>query len=155
MAIRDIFKVSRKTFFNPREWLGYDSLKNQTQTIRSFVKNAATVRKPERTETFDEALQRLDLKEADLRVTAKKYLRYAFLFLSLAILDFIYGLYLIFHHGAFLGLVLALAICILLLAQAFRYHFWFFQIQNRKLGCTFDEWRESLLSKIRKRSPHE
>ena len=152
MTIKDVFKVSRKTFFNPREWLGYDSLKEQTQTIQSFVKEAATVRKPERTETFDEALQRLDMKEEELPGIATKYLCYALFFLGLAIVDFIYGIYLLFHHGAFLGMVLAFAVCALLLAQAFRYHFWFFQIQNRKLGCTFEEWRDSIL---RKRLPHE
>ncbi len=155
MAIKDVLKVSRKTFFNPREWLSYDSLKEQTQTIKFFVKNAATIQKPERTETFDEALERLAVNEAELRATANKYLAYAFLFFGLAILDFIYGLYLLFHHGAFLGLILTLAVCALLLAQAFRYHFWFFQIKNRRLGCTFDEWRNSLLTKLRKREPHE
>jgi len=153
MAIKDVFKVSRKTFINPREWLGYDSLKGQTQTIRSFIKDAATVQKPERTETFQEALSRLDIKDEELKSTAKTYLTYAFIFLGLAIVDFSYGLYLLFHHGAFLGLVLSLAVCALLLAQAFRYHFWFFQIKSRRLGCTVQEWRDDLLGK--KRNHHE
>lgn len=150
MAIKDVLKVSRKTFFNPRAWLGYDSLKEQTQTIQSFVKDAATIRKPEVTETFEEALKRLDLKKEDLKSTERTYLSYALLFLVLAVIDFLWGFYLLFHHGAFLGLVLALAVFALLLAQAFRYHFWVFQIRQQKLGCTFEEWRDSLLGKDRK-----
>lgn len=147
MAIRDVFKVSRKTFINPRAWLGVDSLKEQTRTIGTFVKDAVKIRKPEITETFDEALQRLDMKEADTKKTARIYLSYALVFLALAVLDFFYGLYLVFHHGTFLGLVLALAVCALLLAQAFRYHFWYFQIRSHRLGCTVQEWREFVLGK--------
>lgn len=147
MAIREVFKVSRKTFINPRAWLGVDSLKEQTKTISTFVKDAVTIRKPEITETYDEALQRLDIKEADAKKTARIYLSYAVLFVALAVLDFFYGMYLIFHHGTFLGMVLALAVCTLLCAQAFRYHFWYFQIRSQRLGCTVQEWREFLLGK--------
>ncbi len=151
MAIKDVFKVSRKTFINPRAWLGYDSLKNHTQTIKTLVKDAATVRKPEVTETFDEAIERLGLKKEDLNSTEKTYFIYALLFFVLAVADFIYGVYLLFFHVAFLGFILALAVCVLLLSQAFRYHFWVYQIQQRKLGCTFEEWRDNLLGKSKKR----
>lgn len=153
MAIRDAFKVSRKTFFNPRAWLGYDSLKDQTRTIRGFVKEAITVRKPDITESYDEALKRLDMKEEDARKAGRTYLIYALIFFFLGVLDFIYGCYLIFHHGAFLGLVLALAVCTLLLAQAFRYHFWYFQIRSQRLGCTFQEWRDYVLGRQKRPSP--
>jgi intracellular multiplication protein IcmV len=152
MAIRDALKVSRKTFFNPRAWLGYDALKDQTETITSFIKGATTVQRPDITETYDEAMQRLDLTEADVRTTARLYLIYAISFLVLAVCDFFYGLYLLFHHGAFLGLVLSLAVFALLIAQAFRYHFWYFQIQSRKLGCTIDEWRDYLRNMIKRKS---
>ncbi len=154
MAIRDAFKVSFKTFFNPRAWLGYDSLKEQTRTIKTILKTATTVQKPETAESFDEAMQRLDMTENDVRVTSRIYLCYTFIFLVLAVLDFIYGCYLLFHHGTFLGMVLALAVCALLLAQAFRYHFWYFQIKSRRLGCTIQEWRQSLLNPF-KRTDHE
>lgn len=142
MAVKDVFKVSRKTFFNPKAWIGYDLLKDQTRTIWSFVKTAtATAAPPENPETFEEAMQRLELSEADVQSTANRYLTYACCFIALTAVNFMYAVYLLFHHKAFLGLVLGLAVCALLLAQAFRYHFWYFQIKNRKLGCTIEEWR--------------
>lgn len=153
MAIKDVFKVSRKTFFNPRAWLGYDSLKDQTQTIGSFIKGAAQIQRPETTETYEEALKRLDLKEEDVATTGKIYLTYAIIFSILAVIDLVYGLYLLFHHGTFLGLVLSLGVFALLVAQVFRYHFWYFQIQSRRLGCTVEEWREYVRSKIKRKSP--
>lgn len=142
MAIKDILKISRKTFFNPRAWLGYDALKEQNRTIWSFVKGATAVAQPERTESFAEAMQRLNVSEEELPGIARDYFRYAIFFLALAVLDFMYGIYLLFHHHAFLGFILAFAVCILILIQAFKYHFWYFQIKHRKLGCTFAEWRQ-------------
>jgi intracellular multiplication protein IcmV len=147
MAIRDVFKVSRKTFFNPRAWLGYDSIKDQTRTISSFIKDAATVQQPEHKETFEQALQRLNLNEETIKVAARNYYYYALFFLALAILDFLYGFYLLFSEGSILGFILALAVCALLLAQAFRNHFWYFQIKSRRLGCTFQEWRDAIMGK--------
>lgn len=146
MAVKDVFKVSRKTFFNPRAWLGYDALKDQTRTIWTIAKDAAAVPQPEHVETFEEAMVRLNIKEEDLKGIARDYFFYALFFLGLAVADFIYGLYLLFHHHAFLGLVLALAVCAFILVQAFRYHFWHFQIKNRKLGCTFEEWKSGKIS---------
>jgi len=147
MAVKDVFKVSRKTFVNPRAWVGYDNIKDNTRTIKTMVTDAMTVRKPERTETFEEALERMDINEKDLPSIQTTYLSYAIFFVFLAVLDLGYGIYLLFYHHAFLGLILSLAVCALLLAQAFRNHFWYFQIKERKLGCTFEEWRDNLLGK--------
>jgi intracellular multiplication protein IcmV len=142
MAVKDALKVSRKTFFNPRAWLGYDSLKDQTRTIWTFVRAATTTATPpENPETFEEAMERLNLTEDSLQTVASRYLAYAAFFVALTGVNLIYAIYLLFHHKAFLGLILGLAVCALLLAQAFRYHFWYFQIANRKLGCTLEEWR--------------
>jgi len=33
MALKDVVKVSRKTFFNPRAWVGYDQVKTSTLTF--------------------------------------------------------------------------------------------------------------------------
>lgn len=142
MGIKDVLKVSRKTFFNPRAWLGYDYLRDQTRYIWSSLKEVSTPRQAEYTETFEEAMQRLKLNEKQIKARAKLYFYYVLFFLILSVSDFLYGFYLLFHHGAFLGLVLAFAVCALLLAQAFKYHFWYFQIKHRKLGCTLKEWRK-------------
>ena len=88
MAIRDIFRVSRKTFFNPLAWLGYDALKEQTLTIRSFLKSAVAVEKPERTESFKEAEKRLGLKDKEVKSSATLYLAYSLFFLAVAFCRF-------------------------------------------------------------------
>jgi intracellular multiplication protein IcmV len=153
MAIKDVVKVSRKTFINPRAWFGYDAVKAQTKTIASIIKPIATPDKPVREETFKAATKRLELETRDLEITYNAYLTYAYLFLSLSLFSFTYGIYLILYHGTFLGLVLTLAVTGLFISQAFKYHFWAFQIKKAKLGCTFKEWRDETFG-LKKRGKH-
>ncbi len=61
MPIKDLFKVSRKTFFNPAGWVGYGWVKDQTILFWDLVRDQFKPAKPERTETFAEAVTRLKL----------------------------------------------------------------------------------------------
>ena len=140
MAIRDVFKISRKTFFDPRGWIGYDELKAYNKIIISDIKSSLKPATPTYSETFVEAMERLNVTEADVQETAKRFLIYTVLFVVLAGISFATAFYLLFTHGTFSGWILALCCTMLLLVQAFRYHFWHFQIKHRKLGCTFKEW---------------
>lgn len=140
MAVKDIFKISRKTFFNPSGWLGYNELKAYNKIIWANVKGLFIPAKPDRTETFEEAMQRLDLTEGNIQQTAKQYLIYAIFFVIIAGIAFATGFFLLIAYGTFSGWMLATASTAILLTQAFRFHFWHFQIKHRKLGCTFDEW---------------
>lgn len=142
MAIKDVFKVSRKTFFNPRAWLGYDQLKSQTSTIWDIFKKLFTPAKPERQETFDEAMKRLEITEDDLKVKKATYLNYAIAFIMLATISFISSFFYLFYYHTFAGMMLGFAVTTLFATQAFRFHFWYFQIKHRKLGCTYQEWRQ-------------
>ena len=141
MPVKDIFKVSRKTFFNPTAWFG-DALAVNSKVTWDTTKDLFIPQEATRTETFAEAMQRLNLTEADLEERSHRFLLYAYLFLLCACLSVVYGFYLLFAVASYAGFVLSLAVTALFLAQAFRFHFWFFQIKFRKLGCTFKEWRQ-------------
>jgi len=52
-------------------------------------------------------------------------------------------------HADYLLAVACLALLLLCVAQAFKYHFWLFQIKKNKLGCTFSEWFDHVLAKDR------
>lgn len=147
MSIKQVFSVSRKTFINPRGWLGYDALKAHSQTLWKLIKVLFSRATPEYTETFDEAMHRLGLNESDIENTKNSYLSFAIFFLILAVATLFLGLYLIIKYVSIAGLVLALASTALFLSQAFKYHFWYFQIKHRKLGCTYEEWRSGTIHK--------
>ncbi len=141
MALKDVFKVTRKTFFNPTGWLGYDMLSAQFKLSSDIIKNAFAPRVARHTETFDEAMARLQLTESDIQKIGSRYFLIALIFFVCGILTFLFSFYLLFHYVAIAGWILGLATTGLFIAYSFRNHFLYFQIKHRKLGCTFAEWR--------------
>ncbi len=144
MSLRDAFKFSRKTFFNPVGWLDYENLKHFNLTIKSILRALFSTAKPLRDETFEQAMQRLQLTKEDVKEGAKTYRCYAVLFLLLAIAVFAYSIYLLFTHGTLTGLLIGIGTTGLFLSQAYKYDFWAFQMRRRKLGATYKEWKRSL-----------
>lgn len=145
MAIRDIFKFSRKTFINPSGWLDYDSLSNQTTTLYSVLKSMFSPAKAAHEETFEQAMQRQEVTEKDLTEMSATYQAYTILFLVLGIALFCYSLFLLFAHHSITGLLLGLGATAMLLGQAFKYDFWRLQITKRKLGLTLGDWKRHFL----------
>lgn len=145
MEIRNIFKITRKTFVDPAGWLGYDSLKTQHQALKSTFKDVFTVEKPAHEETFDDAMRRLGLTPDETKARMISYRRYAYFFLLTAFLIFFYAFHLLFRLKSFVPWLLGLGVSAILFSQAFKYHFWAFQIAQRKLGLTFNDWKKHLL----------
>lgn len=145
MAIRDIFKISRRTFFAPRSWLGYDSLKETNRTIGSILTDLFSYDVETKTETFAEATKRLKISEETLNEIHTTYRSYAFLFCLIGALSFFYSFYLLFRYIAIIDWVLGMAVTTLFLTYAFQYDFWSLQIRKRKLGLTFKDWKDDVL----------
>lgn len=141
MAAKDVFKVSFKTFFNPVAWLNVREIQNNTRIIKDIVKD--TFKKPEQTtvvETFDEAMKRQNLTEDDVQQTASSFALFRIIFASLTIASFLSSFYFLIHYHTVAGWILALAVTAIFASQAFRFSFLLFQIKQRRLGCTFQEW---------------
>jgi len=143
-------KISRKTFFNPRGWFGYDNIKSQVQNTLDLTNTLFVEPELKHPETFRNAIARLRLTDEELHQKEKRFLIYSAVFVALAVVTIITGIWLLIHHGTIAGFVLAIPTAALFLANAFRFHFWAFQIKHRKLGCTFNEW---LSGKINGNSP--
>jgi len=145
MAIGDLFKVSRKTFVNPRAWLGYDEVKSNTATIFNSIKPLLSVPQPTIKENFAEAMKRQGLHEKDIKKLISSYQLYALIFALLAFCTFGYAFYLLFLYQSLTGWLLSLCVCALFISQVFRFHFWSFQLQERRLGVTYEEWKRHVL----------
>jgi len=61
----------------------------------------------------------------------------------LVVVSFVFAFYLLLVERTVSGFLIGLAVAGLFASQAFRYHFWYFQIQQRKLGCTLEDWKQS------------
>lgn len=141
MAIKDIFKISRKTFFNPTEWADLDAVRNQNRTIWTIIKGMFIPDKPVNKETFEEAMKRMGLNDDDVKEALLSYSSYAIVLLIFGFAIVLFAFYLLFFHRSFQGWLLAMSASGLSFAMAFKYDFWAFQIRNRKLGCTLAEWK--------------
>lgn len=134
-----------KRVINIRSWLDWDRLRSSTRYIGTTIKNMFVPQKAEGSESFNEAISTLKLSEEDLTAKQNSLYRLSMVMLSIALIIFMYSGYQLYVVHIKASLV-SLIVMMIALALAFRYHFWYFQIKKRKLGCTFKEWyRQGLL----------
>lgn len=152
MAVWQIFKVSRKTFFNPRAWLDVDGVRTSTRNLWVIIRDLFVQPTPTRRETFSEAKKRLNLTDAELKNIGQRYQLFSYMFLLLGITVLVFSFYLFIYHFTISGFILGVVTALLFFGQAFRYNFYYFQIKHKKLGCTFKEWREG---KVLRNSHHD
>jgi intracellular multiplication protein IcmV len=144
MALKDIFKVSGKTFFNPAGWLGYNQVKNNTNIIWSILQDLIVPAQAKHKETFAEAMKRLNLDEQEITDRKETYFNYVLFFIAMASVLIIYSFYLLIVHRTFSGFALGLVSSALFGVQAFKYHFWYTQIKLRRLGLTYHDWLKTI-----------
>lgn len=123
-------------------WMSWDYLADTTDRIKSMVVSIAVPQKSTYAETFEEAMQRLGLTEEDLAHRKKEYTQLFYFFLVLFGTVVLYALYMGFN-GHLIASLISFCLSLYCLTQAFRFHFWLFQIKNRKLGCSIKEWINS------------
>lgn len=131
-----------KPFVNVKAWMGYTQLKEGAVSIGGSLKDIFTPAKGGVEETFEEAMQRMNLTEADIQKRKKEFFRLFIIYLIIALGTLGYTIYLANQH-AIMATIASFAVTLVIVAQAFRFHFWLFQLKQRKLGCTFREWLDS------------
>lgn len=124
---------------NVRGWADIDRVRAGKDYIVDTCGTWLNPKKAKKVESFDAALMRLNLTDADLLTRQKGLLRLSFIMVGMAFLIFLYLLYNLFY-ARFLAVLLCTVVVLLALVLAFRYHFWYFQIKHRKLGCSVYEW---------------
>lgn len=134
------FKKTVKPFVDVASWVNLDQLKLYGKSISDIGKGLFIPQHALRNETYEQALRRLKLTEAEVNKKADDLYRLSILFCTIAICLFIYAIYLLIEHKSILAVAISLVLTAVTLAKAFNYHFWVFQIKKRHLGCTFREW---------------
>lgn len=105
----------------------------QTIFVGVFKRESGTI------ETFDEAVERLKLTPEAL-AERKKIFKVQMLIYALGAVGVgAYTVYLMVH-GHWYSVALSFLIVVFLVVSTLRSHFWIFQIKQRKLGCTLQEW---------------
>jgi intracellular multiplication protein IcmV len=127
------------------KWMSANTIKDSFEKTTSLISDMVIPAKPQRKETFREALARLNITEADLEQRKKEFFRLVVIYTLIGLSIVIYGIYMAVNQHFAAGLI---SICLSLFSfgQAFRFHFWLFQVQHRKLGCSVNEWLNSKVS---------
>lgn len=142
MAIRDVFKVNRKTFFNPTAWVGLESLLFFNRMFKSiFSSMFAKPQAAEKEQSFEDVMKQFDLSESDLKDGIGTYQALAIIFAIMGAAALLYGIYLLLFYASFTAVLLSIAVAAFLCAQAFRFDFYSLQMRKRTLGLTFDDWK--------------
>lgn len=130
---------SRLVDTNVKGWMSWDYISDTTDRIKDTVTGLATPQQPKYKETFEEAMIRLGLTEADLSKRQIEFKRLFYLFIIIGLSIIFYAVYMAYlkHFGACL---ISFCLAGFAFANAFKWHFWMFQLRNRKLGCTVKEW---------------
>ena len=140
------FWSGTKKIFKPlvdvSTWLNLKQIRENGHSILQMAKDVFVPGKATRQETFEEAMNRLNLTEEDIKKRTIEFNRLIAIMLTLFFLIISYGIYLAWQ-GSWSGFLPCISMSLFVLGLAFRYHFWLFQIKQRKLGCTFREWLDS------------
>ena len=140
MGVKQVVKKGLFSGLNPMRWIGYEQIVSNGRTIKDMVDHIA---KPTQTSyqatSFEECMQHYGLTEADIKQRMKNSYRIAMVCLALSLGMILYTIYLFVKHLPF-GSIICMVLTLILWAYAFREHFNYFQMKQRRLGCTFKDW---------------
>ncbi len=129
-----------RTIFNPKVWMDLDQVKDSTNYILGGTKKLFTMKEKVATgEGFDVTMKRLGIDNVAIEKQKKSLFRLSLLMVFLSLCVFTYSMTLI-YSGSLHSAAASLVIFLVILALAFRYHFWYYQLKVRRLGCGLTEW---------------
>ncbi len=123
-----------------RAWSDFDRTRSFTNyLVAGFFRMFVPQGKADKGESFDAAIARMNLSDQDLQAKQSALYRLSILMCTAAIFIFGYAIYHL-YYGSYRAVIISFILMLIALALAFRYHFWYFQIKTRKLGCSISEW---------------
>lgn len=129
-----------KSFINVPAWMGMNHLLRTANDISTLSRDLFTFKRPPlREETFEEAVARFNLSETDILQRQKAFGRLAAFYLFIAVCLGVYASYL-FYKAAWLPVLMTLVLILVACSFAFKEHFWYAQMRQRRLGLTFKDW---------------
>lgn len=140
MGILRRSKQPKKPRINYKGWIDYERLVAGAQSIRAAASMfVIPSKKVVHSESLEHVMQRLHLTDKDIQERKQVFLQLFVLMLIITGCLLTYSTYLLIHQH-FHGAIVSLALSLFTLGMFFRYHFWYFQLKQGKLGCDFMEW---------------
>lgn len=130
--------------FKIRQWSDWDRIRAGGAAMVDAAQKLFVLSPMKGTESFTEAQRKMKLTDADLAARAQALWTWSLFMFILGVLLFGYTFYHLFF-GSIPASILTLSLTMLSFSLSFRYHFWYFQIKARKLGCSFQDWYQYVL----------
>lgn len=134
-------------YFNFKDWIDLKRTKEISNYFLNIFKKFFVPQKINQAQVraFDDVVKEMGLTEEDISKKFVTFKRMYRVMLFSAVFFYVYSLYEILY-GGILAVMVAVVLAFVCLALAFRYHFWYFQVKKRKLGCSIKDWfRESFM----------
>lgn len=128
-----------KSTFRPSVWLDSSRITGFWLYVKQSALKLFVPQKKQSEESFEQAKKRLKLNNKELLKREKALFRLSIFICVIALCILIYSIVLIVQRF-YLGACSALAVSGIAFVLAFRYHFWYYQIHTKQLGCTLSEW---------------
>lgn len=140
-----LFSGTKKVFghvvnFKVHKWIDSNYHKNIFKYLTDYTKSIFSKDERLQQETFEQAIDRLQITEEDLANRKKEFTRLFIIFLVISLSLFSYTMFITITYSNIYSFVLGIGVTVLSLANTFKYHFWLTQINKKKLGLTFKEW---------------
>lgn len=144
MGVLKTVKKAMTSGFSVKRWAGTEQIAHNGSVIRNLFKQVFksphdSVSSNDSPDTFEACLQKYNLTEKDLKKRMKTCLQVALFCALIALVVVVYMFYMFSHDRVLGGLVCGM-LAVVAFAHAFREHFNYFQMKQRRLGCTFKEW---------------
>lgn len=129
------------SLYDVKAWLGYKHIASGASIISSTTRTIINTKDSAKLlpEEFGDAITRLQLSDAELAEMQAGYLRNCMIFFIIGLLFAGYSVYRL-YNAQFLSGLISIFLTTLTFIFSLASHFWYFQIKNRKLGCSLKEW---------------
>lgn len=152
MGFRSYVKRTVKTSTNIKEWSGWGLVKGNAHAIKSIAEDLKSTASGDSDkvapDSFESAMKLYGWSEADVarRMTVSLWTAGLCTILFLVALGWAFHL---FFMGLYMSSLGAFGLSFLMFAYGFREHFFYFQLKQRRLNCTFSDWVSFLLKPLR------
>ncbi|MEI8054409.1 MAG: type IVB secretion system protein IcmV [bacterium] len=138
-----------KSFVDVKKWFSYDEVSaNATTTVGLYRKFFSRNTQPIHQETYEQSVARLNLNETQLASRKRTFLYSALIYFVFALVLSIYFIYLLVHMHLYAACFEFILLGVISIA-AYREHFWYMQMQKKKLGCSFYDWVNFILRRAK------
>lgn len=146
MAVKKFFstKVSNLTKYS-KDVVQYEYVKEQNQDFKNTaikIFGTKEILKNAKTESFNDARERLGLTEFDILELYKGLSISFYTYVVITLLLFFFSIYILFFLKNLISALVIITLIGVCLANCFKYSFRSFQVKNRKL-CPVNDWYSS------------